>query len=160
MSCIYLLNRGGRVKNMKSAKGTTKGSPLILIVEDKADWVRIISRACEGAGFAVRTASTFPKAVALLNAHLFDALVADIRLKDWQEGNVEGLEVLSAVPEDRRPATVVLSAYADYDNTRLAFTAFKVVDVLRKSSFDSNNLVVKLKQAIRATRQKRYRENL
>jgi DNA-binding response OmpR family regulator len=141
---------------MKAEKVPVKESAHILIVEDKADWVRIITRACEGAGFTVRSASTLAKAVSLLNTDLFDALVADIRLKDWQEGNIEGLETLRSVPEERRPVAVVLSAFADYDNTRLAFTDFDVVDVLRKSSFDSNELVIKIKLAIRRTRRKRH----
>jgi|SRR5579862_25055 len=141
---------------MKPAKETVKESASILIIEDKADWVRIITRACEGAGFTVRSASTLAKAVSLLNNQVFDAVVADIRLKDWQAGNIEGLDALGAVSEERRPAAVVLSAFADYDNTRLAFAGFKVIDVLRKSAFDANEFVLKLKQAIRETRRKRH----
>jgi DNA-binding response OmpR family regulator len=140
--------------NTSHGKGTPK-SASILIIEDDRDWLRILARACENAGYNTRRADNFDKAVSLLTKETFDAVIVDIRLKNWQDGNREGLEALAAVPAEHRPAALVLSAFADYENTRLAFKDFEVIDVIRKSEFDAKEFLPKLKQAVRATRKTR-----
>ena len=105
--------------NMKS--DSTSPSAQILHIEDGDDWLRHVRRALERAGLTVRHAKSLAKAASLLNSIEFDAIVTDIRLKDWEEDNVEGLDALRAVSENRRPAAIVLSGYLDGDNTRLAF---------------------------------------
>jgi DNA-binding response OmpR family regulator len=130
-----------------------------LHVEDNADWLRIVRRICEGAGFSVRHATSLGKAASLLNGEEFDAIIADIRLKDWQEDNREGLEALTAVPKERRPAAVVLSGFLDGDNTRLAFKTFEVSDVIKKSAFEPKEFIAMVKEAVRETQAMRRDAN-
>jgi len=132
---------------------------VILHIEDDPDWLRIVQRSCEGAGFLVRRATNLAKAASLLDSEEFDAVIADIRLKDWQEENIEGLEALHTVPKERRPAAIVLSGFVDAANTRLAFKTFEVIDVLNKSSFESRELILSIKTAMRETHKRRSRKD-
>ena len=155
-TAIYVEFASNQIGKDNSMSNESEVKPTILHIEDGDDWLRIVQRACEGAGFSVRRATTLAKAASLLTSHEFDAIVADIRLKDWQEDNIEGLEALVSLPKNKRPAAVVLSGFLDADNTRLAFKTFEVSDTIKKSNFDARTFVVMLKQAIKATRKMRY----
>ena len=87
--------------------------------------------------------------------HDFDAIVSDIRLVDWQDENVQGLQALSAVPEERRPATVVVTAFPNEDNVRLAFKDYKVMEVLKKSDFRRRTFIKVLESAVKETHERR-----
>jgi CheY-like chemotaxis protein len=134
---------------------STNANGYVLVIEDKPDWMRRLAGLCEKAGYTVRRAQNLDKAISLLQSELFDAVVADLRLKDWQRDNIEGLRALEAVPEDRRPAAVVVTAYPEPDHVRLAFRDFKVIDVIFKSAFDARLFGKKLDLAVKETRKRR-----
>lgn len=128
---------------------------LILIIEDKPDWLRKLAKACEKAGYSVRRTDNYDKAASLLTQHDFDAIVADIRLVDWQEDNIQGLQVLGVVPPQNRPATVVVTAYPNWDHVRLAFKDYQVSDLMVKSEFKTPTFLRAVAKAVGTTRAKR-----
>jgi DNA-binding NtrC family response regulator len=134
---------------------STKAKGVVLVIEDSPDWMRKLVKMAEKAGYEARRAPTMDKAVALLRSTTFDAVVADLRLKEWETGNIQGLQALNAIPEESRPAAVVVTGHPDADNVRLSFRDFKVVDIIFKYSFDSKVFSEKLDLAVRETRKRR-----
>jgi CheY-like chemotaxis protein len=65
-------------------------SPAILVIEDDPDVCKTISDMLAGSGFQVRSAGTGLEALAIIDQHPFDMLIADIRLP----GGVSGLEMM------------------------------------------------------------------
>jgi|SRR6267378_1328999 len=132
----------------------TKG--IVLVIEDNPDWMRRLVKVCEKAGYETKQAKNKDKAVALLKqASIFDAVIADLRLKDWDPTNIDGLDSLSSIPENERPAAVVVTGVPDPVNVRKAFHDFKVIDVLFKLSFDEGTFAKRLELAVRETRKRR-----
>lgn len=128
--------------------------PLVLIIEDQADWRRRFRRYCKDEGYEVKEAQNADKAASLLERATFDAIITDIRLVDWQDGNKDGLDVLGSVPEEKRPAAVVVTGYPRPDFVRTAFKDYQVIDVLWKSDFDKAKFLKAVKEAVEATRRK------
>lgn len=70
-------------KSRKTAPQSPVANGLrVLLVEDHADTLRILSRILSRDGFQVRTAGTVAEATRLLSSQSFDALVTDIGLPD------------------------------------------------------------------------------
>jgi DNA-binding response OmpR family regulator len=74
-------------------------SPAILVIEDDPDVCKTISDMLAGSGFQVRSAGTGLEALAIIDQHPFDMLIADIRLP----GGVSGLEMMQCA-RARHPA--------------------------------------------------------
>jgi len=93
----------------------------ILIVDDEDLIVLAMRRYFERLGYAVDSALTLDEAQALLAAHRYDLVIADLRLTGV--GGTEGLEIVSDV--HRRSATtriVLLSAYGTPEVERESYT--------------------------------------
>lgn len=133
--------------------GKNKG--LVLVIEDDSEWMRTLVKACESAGYEVRRASNKDKAISLMRTLTLDAVVADLRLREWETGNVQGLESLESLTEEERPAVVVVTGHPDWDVVRKAFRDFKVIDVIFKGNFDETAFTRTLEHAVRDTRKRR-----
>jgi DNA-binding NtrC family response regulator len=133
----------------------TKVKGVVLVIEDNPDWMRRLLKVCEKAGYETRRAVDSDKARSLLQAAVFDAVIADLRLKEWEKGNVDGLQSLAAIPEELRPAAVVVTAHPDPEQVRVAFRDFKVIDIIFKFSFDVDVFTKRLELAVSETRKRR-----
>src|ERR1043165_5233239 len=101
---------------------------MVLVIEDNPDWMRRLIRLCKSAGYSTKSAPSLNRAIVLLQSTVFDAVVADLRLSEWESGNVDGLRALDAVPDDQRPATLVVTGHPDPGTVRAAFRDYRVVD--------------------------------
>jgi CheY-like chemotaxis protein len=73
--------------------------PAILVIEDDEDVCGTISTMLTGNGFQVQTAGTGLEALAIIDEHPFDLLIADINLR----GGISGLEMAQCA-RARHPA--------------------------------------------------------
>ena len=86
----------------------------ILVVDDQENWRRALKSLLEGEGFQVTEASHVQEAKDLLMKTQFHLVVVDIRLKDKETYNVEGLELLHYIKSQTSTTkTVVLTAYPE-----------------------------------------------
>jgi two-component system cell cycle sensor histidine kinase/response regulator CckA len=70
---------GLSIRDTATAKAVPKGKS-ILIVDDEKDILELLSSALKRSGYFVQIASTAEDAIALMGKHVFDAIVADIKM--------------------------------------------------------------------------------
>jgi DNA-binding NtrC family response regulator len=106
---------------------TTHPRPTILVVDDEAAVIEVVSRFARDAGFDVIPCTTGKQALDRLATHRADVAAVDLRLPD-----IGGIEVLRAIREaDPECQVILMSAEATIDS---AVTAVKLgaVDYLTK----------------------------
>lgn len=115
----------------------------ILFVDDEKSILDALVRTTRGMSFDVRTASSGPEALELLEDKGFDIIVSD---KNMPEMN--GNELLSKIA-DKWPETVriMLTAYTDVDDVIKAINSGRIWSYLKKP-WDNTELKVVLNQAM------------
>src|SRR5437762_2527623 len=83
----------------------------ILLVEDHADTAAALSRLLTQLGNGVKVADTLASALHLADAHDFHLIISDIGLPDGT-----GLDLISKLPENRRPKAIALSGFGMEDD--------------------------------------------
>lgn len=88
----------------------------ILIVDDRINWRRVLRVLLEGDGHQVSEAESLQEAQKLLTQpeSSFDLAVLDVRLVDEESMNVQGLELLQII-KNQKPLmkTIILTGYPD-----------------------------------------------
>jgi len=92
-----------RVKPVK--KVLRKGH--LLVVDDEADFAKMIEKTLTQAGYKVDTATSATQAIALQRRHSFDLAIVDIRMPE-----MTGLELLQYLKvRDKKIFVVIMTAY-------------------------------------------------
>lgn len=89
------------------------GATKILLIDDHADHLAIMSEALRFAGYEVLTASAIAHGFALARAERPDLIVCDLHFN----GHVEGIDLVTALRVDEATRTtplLVYSAFIDY----------------------------------------------
>ena len=94
---------------------------LILIVDDDEDLLFSLSKTLAHQGLEVRTAATFEKAMMLLDADEFEAIITDLNLT--RNGTLEGLEIIEHAKTNQKQCKIIV------------ITAIETGDV-KKESFE------------------------
>jgi len=97
--------------------------PTILLVEDSPSLSALYQEYLHGEPWNIITAETGKEALALLRSHQPQAVLLDIRLPD-----MDGLDILGIIVQDRLPCSVVVMTAHGSINT--------AVDAMRKGAFD------------------------
>lgn len=93
--------------------------PVLLVVDDEADFLTTYRRLLGRDGFRVVTAATRAEALAALEAERFTVVVADVRLPDG-----DGLDVVRAARHNGEATpTIVVSGFASRHAREAAFAA-------------------------------------
>src|SRR5215216_5475400 len=111
----------------------------ILVVDDNPRWRDLLREVLEPQGFLVDTAATAIQAYERLSEALYHLLVLDIRMEDSDESNVEGMDLLKKLKDEKfiddkdqertnELHIIMLSAYGTKDQMRKSFRDFKVED--------------------------------
>ena len=127
--------------------------PSLLIVDDEQDMLQLLRRSLASElTCKVQTASSAEKALQLLEAHIFDLVLADIKMP-----GMNGLELLESVKKDTPDLTVVLMTA--FGHIEMAVEAMKrgAYDFITKP-FELDSLVLRLEKALERSRL--IRENL
>ncbi len=91
----------------------------VLVVDDQADMVAIIQRALEVDRHIVRTASSGPEALAMIDQQMPDLLVLDYKMTGMD--GVAVMHSLRASPQTAGLPVLMLTAMADEPSTRAGF---------------------------------------
>jgi DNA-binding NtrC family response regulator len=94
---------------MRTGLDGAEGSSMqaILVVEDHSMLRAVICDALCGEGFAVRGADSAAEALALLEAHTFDAALVDVRMP-----GLDGFDLVAEMAERGIPTPVVMTSVA------------------------------------------------
>ncbi|MEY4414863.1 MAG: two-component system response regulator PilR, partial [Pseudomonadota bacterium] len=102
---------------------TPAASPRLLVVDDEPDLRTLYELTLLREGYVVDSAGTLSEAEALLQEHVFQLVITDIRLPDGS-----GLDLLQRLESGGRPErTIVITAYGSAENA---------VEALKSGAFD------------------------
>lgn len=98
----------------------------ILVVDDHANWVKLVKTVLEEDHHQVVTASSYDEATEVLQTNDFDVAILDMRLVDTQPYNVQGMALLKQIQEGK-PETraVILTGYPDPGQRQIALNVHK-----------------------------------
>src|SRR5882724_8766282 len=86
----------------------------LLIVEDYGNWQDLIATMLRARGYEVRVAVSLEMAISALSETPADLLIVDPRLKDHDEKDFSGLELIKWAYEQLPSARfIIISAYAN-----------------------------------------------
>jgi CheY-like chemotaxis protein len=110
----------------------------ILVVDDKEQWRLALTGTLRGAGYDVQAASSIAEARELINSDLYHLLVLDIRMKEADPANIDGIDFLRELNGrglGEAIEVVMLSGYGTLKQAREAFSEYKVADFIPKDEF-------------------------
>jgi DNA-binding NtrC family response regulator len=89
-------------------KGPGRGH--LLVVDDEADFAKLIEKTLVQAGYRVETATSATQAIALQRRHSFDLALVDIRMPE-----MTGLELLQYLKvRDKKIFVMIMTAYGSF----------------------------------------------
>lgn len=93
---------------------TPKNSAKILLIDDQDNWRALLKKALRDEDIHVLEASNIQQAKKMLMQSNFDLVVFDVRLKDEDSHNVEGLGLLYFAKEHSpQTKTIILTGYPE-----------------------------------------------
>ena len=126
----------------------------ILLVEDRPEWRRRLTRYLQKEGYFVETAKTYTEALDVLARGSFEVVLVDLRLVDWDTTNVQGMQILRHMDELRKEIgkesgtqAIVVTAYPTVETVREAFRDHGVSDILFKPDFDLHSFTEAVRDA-------------
>ena len=106
----------------------------ILVVEDEASWqVRLREILHEAGEYDVTVVDSYKTAMEALEAGEHDLVLLDMRLVEWDSGNVQGLDILEKLVSQVRTATIVVTGHATPEIMKECYEKYGVSTVLLKS---------------------------
>ena len=103
------------LKKKKAApKPKARKKPLVkahlLVVDDEADFARMIQKTLAQSGFRVDTATTATQAIAMQRKHSYDLALVDLRMPE-----MTGLELLQYLKvRDKKIFVIIMTAYGSF----------------------------------------------
>lgn len=117
----------------------------ILLVEDSSVYYEPLTRWLSEEGYQVTLATSYKKALSTLDTLHFHLAIIDLRLKDDDPANEEGIELLTEIQErgliDVMPC-IILTAYPNVENILTAFHKRGVAGFVRKEGGYRNELLI------------------
>jgi len=130
----------------------------ILVVEDFADWRELLTGLLQREGHQVKAVGTLQAALDHLEQTKdLDLAILDIRLVETDEGNEDGMRLLSEIHEHRGFTRVIMiTGHGTMETQRKAFRQFHAFDFFRKEEFDSDEFRQGVREAVeQAARERR-----
>ena len=111
----------------------------ILIVEDQHAWQVELKDLLREYPYSIKVADSRQKAFDLLEHRVYDLVLLDLRLKDWEEENFEGwmlMDSLAAFREEQGTQVIIISAYGQPMHVREGFKKYHMADYFDKKHLD------------------------
>ena len=129
----------------------SRNKSAILIVEDEQDWRTLLSENLDPCD--VTFAENYAKAINVIKASSFDAIILDLRLEDRDDENFQGMELLALLREkekekDWNTNVIIVSAYGTPQQVREGFKIHCLFDYILKQKFDKREYREIVRQAI------------
>jgi len=123
--------------------------PHILIVDDQENWRQALRALLEKEGFQISEASHVDEAKNILMQTQFHLVVIDLRLKDKETYNVQGLELLNYVKSQTpNTKTVVLTAYPESLKGKQPDADAFILKVPQHATFDTKGFRSKIRELL------------
>lgn len=88
----------------------------------------------------------------MLGKHVYKLAIIDLRLTDWDECNVRGMEIVNWLSSTKSPTkAIIISAYAIVDSVRDLFRSSVVVDFFGKADFSPQDFVARIEEVMKST---------
>jgi DNA-binding NtrC family response regulator len=145
--------KGAKAMNIDSVEGR------VLLVEDRADWRKQLTKYLRQEGYFFETATTFDTALSLLGSEPFDLILVDLRLVDWDDQNFQGMELLPRISELRKEngtQAIIVTAHPTPENVREAFRDRGVADFFIKSDLDPQGFKDAVRKAVVTAYEERH----
>jgi len=129
----------------------------ILIVEDFADWRELLQGLLQREGHTVGAVATLQEAREFIDqTGDLDLAILDIRLVETDEGNEDGMRLLSEIHARRAFTRVIMiTGHGTMEAQRRAFREFHAFDFFRKEQFDSEEFRSGVREAVEETARER-----
>jgi DNA-binding SARP family transcriptional activator/ActR/RegA family two-component response regulator len=110
----------------------------ILVIEDRADWQKLIQRTLEKENLMAHPVASFEEAVEALRTSKFDLAVTDIVLDDTKPRfNRDGLSVISRIQElQAQLPLIILTGFLTQDVSASLSELCPAAPIFKKESFD------------------------
>ncbi|SRR5579875_384380 len=121
----------------------------ILIVDNLSVWCDELVETLRRGGYYADSVSTIADALDRLQASFYHVLVADIRMKDTDQSNIDGLALLAELEKSglsEATKVIMLSAFGTLKQMRDAFTNHRVADFLSKDDFSQEAFLKSIEQ--------------
>src|SRR5579883_1949928 len=123
----------------------------ILIVDNLSVWCDELVETLRRGGYYADSVSTIADALDRLQASFYHVLVADIRMKDTDQSNIDGLALLAELEKSglsEATKVIMLSAFGTLKQMRDAFTNHRVADFLSKDDFSQEAFLKSIEQSL------------
>lgn len=130
----------------------------ILLVEDQREWQVELVYLLRDYPYSIKAADSLQKAADLLRRNVYDLVLLDLRLKDWEEGNFEGwelMDVLRVIREKQGTQVIIISAYGETTHVREGFKKYQITDYIDKKRLDPKDF----QEAVAYAIEKAYEES-
>ena len=132
--------------------------PRVLIVEDELDWRKILAEYVAKTEWKsqaiIEYAENISKASRLLKKELYDLVLIDLKLAEWEDeetfGGMEVLKLLDEFARGKPTKAIVISAYGTPVHVRKAWKEHGVLDYFDKKHLEQDQVVEAIEKAIRA----------
>lgn len=126
-----------------------------LVVDDQIVWLELFSELLNELGLEVDTADTRERAIQLVGNRYYHLALIDVRLKDDELGNREGMDILAHIDQADLCdviTKVVITGYGTRDWARESFKKYRVHDFIPKQGpdgkgFDEDDLRASIQAA-------------
>jgi CheY-like chemotaxis protein len=129
----------------------------ILLVEDQREWQVELKELLKDYPCSIKVADSQQKASDLLKHHVYDLVLLDLRLKEWQEGNFEGWQLMDSLAtcrEEQGTQVIIISAHGEKEHVRGGFKKYHIADYFDKKRLDP----LEFKKAVADAIEKAYEE--
>ena len=130
----------------------------ILLVEDQREWQVKLKELLQDYLYSIKVADSLQKASDLLKHHVYDLVLLDLRLKDWEEGNFEGWELMDKLEvcrKEKGTQVIIVSAYGEPQHVRDGFKKYHIADYIDKKRLDPQDFQKAVADAIKQAYEER-----
>jgi CheY-like chemotaxis protein len=123
----------------------------ILLVEDQREWQIELSDLLQDYPYSIKMADSLQKASDLLEHYVYDLVLLDLRLKDWEEGNFEGwglMDTLETCRQEQGTQVIIVSAYGEPEHVRKGFKKYDIADYIDKKRLDPDDFLESVAEAV------------
>jgi CheY-like chemotaxis protein len=116
---------------------TTLNRKRILVVDDIPHWRKLLSSLLSD--YEVEALATCDEAVKAIDQHGFDVAVLDLRLKDEDIWNVDGIALLKKIKREQpNTGVIILTGYRESARDQI-LREYKPNEIIHKETFDNTS---------------------
>src|SRR5437764_1734006 len=122
----------------------------VLIVDNLPQWRDALVAMLRESNYHADAAATITEALEQLDESFYHVLVADIRMEEIDESNIDGMDLLGELDKrglSEATKVIMLSAYGTKEQMRTSFRDYKVADFLSKDKFNKQVFLESVAQA-------------